>query len=714
MFLTAIGKVLAGLDSAALWKLSFVKSPLLAPAAKLKIPKQDSAGDASSLASGSKSSSTKHGLFVKVLHTNRNVTVEAEERAPNVTMEDMLDPQHNIFEIGQFRAQPLTSQTQSSLGALQSTNPTNLKSNPVEPVSGATTATTAATSGDGKRSSQNKTLKDKSSNKQPIIDQPLDHATDRDSKRDVNKAPETTPQAPHKGVSFSAQQQSRLRRHSANLNAPSVTSQMAQETHSAPYPHPHLGSAGAAVTTGTNGNFVVTAPFFWQRPVLSYLTARDALAFSATCVRAYATGVRSVPAQIVVLPNDKRKKGQDSNEVSLETQANKTDPVHFCHLSVMLPDYLHSMVVNYTCTSRVDTSLVGRELMDIGGVLIAEPRDYQPPPPPPLHDEDDPPDDYFHSSSSKAAFYPDENDDPGPLLNITSSLTQQINEYDEFRAEISKQHKTRRSSEAVSSFRGMTEEGKQFKPDDSPLDNISQLCRDNRFQAEVHFESLRRTVLFNDQGRFYLAYYLKASPRAVKLSLSNITQRHLIYACDSYGNTPLHELLTLPLLHRQEAMVAHQVDLLLKAGFGDGSSSSNLFHMYALHAQHQELLQRQNESSSNPKASTGKLNPDTSSSKRRGSTMPAPPSQPAINQPAKMDDNSIGMSTAASGRSLPPTTMSYMYRLPLHYYLKNNDSLNVYADLIHVLVEYCDSWCSKPITSVALPYTLPWFYCSYL
>ena len=55
MFLTSIGRILAGLDSAAVWKLSFVKSPL-----------------------------DKKGILVKVIHTNRNVSVEAEERSPNV------------------------------------------------------------------------------------------------------------------------------------------------------------------------------------------------------------------------------------------------------------------------------------------------------------------------------------------------------------------------------------------------------------------------------------------------------------------------------------------------------------------------------------------------------------------------------------------------------------------------------------------------------
>lgn len=63
----------------------------------------------------------------------------------------------------------------------------------------------------------------------------------------------------------------------------------------------------------------------------------------------------------------------------------------------------------------------------------------------------------------------------------------------------------------------------------------------------------------------------------------------MIYACDAFGDTLLHYILRVEASNENEQLLTTYLQLLLDAGFGNGSSSSNLFHMYALHTQFQEL-----------------------------------------------------------------------------------------------------------------------------
>jgi len=217
MFLTSIGRVLFGLDSSAIHKLSFVRSPL-----------------------------DKKGIYVKVLHTNRPVPVEAEKRAPSATMEDILDPSYNIFEI-----------------------------------SGGTSSPGSISKG------MNNGISKRTEDLAPSV------------LRGATKVPKSTAQ-----------------------DLGTVYSRTGSVRH---------------VTAAGKETYVVTAPFFWQRTVLSFLNARDALAFSSSCVRAYATGVRLLPPETLEIPP----------RISLNKISSMENSTLLQDLSFMFPEMTHSLFIDY-------------------------------------------------------------------------------------------------------------------------------------------------------------------------------------------------------------------------------------------------------------------------------------------------------------------------------------------------------------------------------
>ena len=130
-----------------------------------------------------------------------------------------------------------------------------------------------------------------------------------------------------------------------------------------------------------------------------------------------------------------------------------------------------------------------------------------------------------------------------------------------------------------------------------------------------------------------------------------------------------------------EHLLVTYLQLLLDAGFGNGSSSSNLFHMYALHTQFQELaLKSANTPSSDlPKAglSVRSGNDNTFSARSKKSMIE--------------DLASAGKSSVAS-RSLANGVVTYMFRLPLHYYLKINPAENIRPRIVDLMVRFCETW----------------------
>lgn len=241
MFLTSIGRVLFGLDSSAIHKLSFVRSPL-----------------------------DKKGIYVKVLHTNRPVPVEAEKRAPSATMEDILDPSYNIFEISGETSSPESVSKGMNNGI----------------------------------SSRTEELASSVLRGAPILPKSTSH--------DLGTVYSRTGSVRH-------------------------------------------------VTTAGKDTYVVTAPFFWQRTVLSFLDTKDALAFSSSCVRAYATGVRLLPPETIEI----------SPRISLNKISTMENSTFLQDLSFMFPEMTHSLFVDYA--SSLYPSDMAEEIKshnDLGGGLL--------------------------------------------------------------------------------------------------------------------------------------------------------------------------------------------------------------------------------------------------------------------------------------------------------------------------------------------------------
>jgi hypothetical protein len=106
------------------------------------------------------------------------------------------------------------------------------------------------------------------------------------------------------------------------------------------------------------------------------------------------------------------------------------------------------------------------------------------------------------------------------------------------------------------------------------------------------------------------------------------------------------------------------------------------YSQYALHTQFQDL------------ALKGSNSPTKELSKGGGFSVRSAPNEKTLSIKSRKsnaeDIGSLGKSSAAS-RSLA-VSATYIYKLPLQYYIKNNEVENIRPSVVESLARFCESW----------------------
>jgi hypothetical protein len=170
-----------------------------------------------------------------------------------------------------------------------------------------------------------------------------------------------------------------------------------------------------------------------------------------------------------------------------------------------------------------------------------------------------------------------------------------------------------------------------------------------------------------------LSYFL-TNPH-FSLEIPKLQKHQLVYACDAFGGILLQKLLRMQSSDEMESNVLiYLQQQLLNSGFGDGTSSSYHFLMYALHTQFQNLAQKGTNASPIELLKGGRL------------SIQSTPNEKTFNIRSQIsnaeDIASIGKSSAASHSFAISAT--YIHKLPLHYYLKNNHAENIRPAVVEI------------------------------